>query len=66
MAYPYRRENKIEDVIYYTDEDGERREAVKTIRDSAYGRDVGTLDSYWNSNMDMTGVNPYFNMYGRH
>ena len=65
MAYPYRRENKIEDVIYYTDEDGVRREAVKTIRDAGYWRDVGTLDSYWNANMDMTGVDPYFNMYGR-
>ena len=66
MAYPYRRENKIEDVIYYTDEDGVRRESVKTIRDAGYWRDVGTLDSYWNANMDMTGIDPYFNMYGRH
>jgi glucose-1-phosphate adenylyltransferase len=66
MAYPYRRENKIEDVIYYTDEDGERKETVKIIRDAGYWRDVGTLDSYWNANMDMTGVDPYFNMYGRH
>ena len=66
MAYPYRRENKIEDVIFYTDEDGERRETVETIRDAGYWRDVGTLDSYWNANMDMTGVDPYLNMYGRH
>jgi glucose-1-phosphate adenylyltransferase len=66
MAYPYRRENKIEDVTFYTDEDGERRETVETIRDAGYWRDVGTLDSYWNANMDMTGVDPYFNMYGQH
>jgi len=66
MAYPYRRENKITDVIYYTDEQGIRREkTVEALRDSGYWRDVGTLDAYWNANMDLTGVDPYFNMYGR-
>ena len=65
MAYPYRRENRIRDLIYYTDESGVRREkVVDEIRDSNYWRDVGTLDSYWNANMDLTGVDPYFNMYG--
>ena len=39
---------------------------VDSIRDSAYWRDVGTVDSYWNANMDLTGVDPSFNMYGRH
>jgi len=67
MAYPYRRENKIPDIITYTDTQGIRREKkVDSIRDSAYWRDVGTVDSYWNANMDLTGVDPYFNMYGRH
>ena len=65
MAYPYRRENKISDVIFYTDENGERREkVVDSLRDSEYWRDVGNLDAYWNANMDLTGVDPYFNMYG--
>lgn len=67
MAYPYRRENKIQDVTFFTDEDGSRRErVVKAVRDSGYWRDVGNLDSYWNANMDLTGVDPFFNMYGRH
>ncbi len=67
MAYPYRRENRIRDTITYTDKKGMRREKeVDCIRDSSYWRDVGTLDSYWNANMDLTGVDPYFNMYGRH
>ena len=66
MAYPYRRENKIRDVILYTDEEGILREKqVDHARDSSYWRDVGTLDAYWNANMDLTGVDPYFNMYGR-
>ena len=65
MAYPYRRENKISDVIFYTDQNGERREkVVESLRDSEYWRDVGNLDAYWNANMDLTGVDPYFNMYG--
>ena len=65
MAYPYRRENNIQDLVYYTGEDGVRREkVVDSLRDSGYWRDVGTLDSYWNANMDLTGVDPYFNMYG--
>ena len=25
---------------------------------------MGTLDAYWNANMDLTGVDPYFNLYG--
>jgi len=67
MAYPFRRENKILDVISYVDKDGILRESpVLPIRDSGYWRDVGTLDSFWNANMDLTGVDPYFNMYGRH
>jgi len=66
MAYPYRRENKIRDVISYTDEQGMLKERrVDHARDSSYWRDVGTLDAYWNANMDLTGVDPYFNMYGR-
>lgn len=66
MAYPYRRENKIKDIVSYTDESGVRLEkAVEALRDSGYWRDVGTLDSYWNANMDLTGVDPYFNMYGQ-
>ena len=65
IAYPYRRENKIQDRIVHINEDGMRMEkTVESIRDSTYWRDVGTLDSYWNANMDLTGVEPYFNMYG--
>ena len=61
MAYPYRRENKIRDMISYTDSKGMRREkTVESIRDSDYWRDVGNLDSYWNANMDLTGVDPFF------
>jgi len=65
-AYPYKRFNKIADQIYITMEDGARAlQAVDKTRDSTYWRDVGTLDAYWNANMDLTGVDPFFNLYGR-
>ncbi len=64
-AYPYRRMNKIRDYIRQADPDGVRRlHMVEATRDSQYWRDVGTLDAYWNANMDLTGVDPFFNLYG--
>jgi len=66
MAYPFRKINRIRDIAAQTDEKGIRREKiVDNSRDSGYWRDVGSLDSYWNANMDLTGVDPYFNMYGK-
>jgi glucose-1-phosphate adenylyltransferase len=64
-AYPYRRMNRIRDYVYQTDPDGVRRfRLVESTRDSQYWRDVGTLDAYWNANMDLTGLDPFFNLYG--
>jgi glucose-1-phosphate adenylyltransferase len=65
-AYPYKQYNIIEDYIYVTREEG-RRELTftKNTRDSSYWRDVGNLDAYWNANMDLTGVDPFFNLYGK-
>ncbi len=65
FAYPYRRMNRIRDYIRKVDPDGARRtHLVEATRDSQYWRDVGTLDAYWNANMDLTGVDPFFNLYG--
>ncbi|MGO8946020.1 MAG: glucose-1-phosphate adenylyltransferase [Syntrophobacteraceae bacterium] len=65
QAYPYKRMNRISDYIRQVDPDGSRRlHLVEATRDSQYWRDVGTLDSYWNANMDLTGVDPFFNLYG--
>ena len=65
MAYPYRRLNQIADYVYTSDAQGVRRlKLVDRTRDSQYWRDVGTLDAYWNANMDLTGIDPFFNLYG--
>ncbi len=66
FAYPFRQQNAIEDYVYDTLENGERRLKLESkTRDSSYWRDVGSLDAYWNANMDLTGLNPSFNLYGR-
>jgi glucose-1-phosphate adenylyltransferase len=36
-----------------------------TERDRGYWRDVGTLDSYYDANMDLVSVHPIFNLYNR-
>ncbi|UCH00785.1 MAG: glucose-1-phosphate adenylyltransferase [Deltaproteobacteria bacterium] len=65
-AYPFRKQNVIEDYVYDTLENGERGFRLESrTPDSSYWRDVGTLDAYWNANMDLTGLNPSFNLYGR-
>ncbi|MCW2666820.1 MAG: Glucose-phosphate adenylyltransferase [Frankiales bacterium] len=36
-----------------------------TERDKGYWRDVGTLDAYYDSHMDMVSIHPVFNLYNR-
>lgn len=64
-AFPYKKENRIEDFVYTVKQDGSRVRVLNPcIQDSSYWRDVGDLDAYWNANMDLTGVEPAFNLYG--
>lgn len=64
-AYPYKANNKISDYVVSTDEDGKRhRLMTERTNDSGYWRDVGTLDAYWNANMDLCGVDPFYSLYG--
>lgn len=34
-------------------------------KEAKYWRDVGTLDTYWEANMDLVSVDPQFNLYDR-
>jgi glucose-1-phosphate adenylyltransferase len=65
-AYPFQQQNIIEDYAYHTLENGERKLRLEPkTYDSSYWRDVGALDEYWNANMDLTGLDPSFNLYGK-
>ncbi len=65
-AYSYRKANRIRDYVHEVDDRGVRRSRIEEpTRDSGYWRDVGTIDAYWNANMDLTGVEPFFNLYGK-
>jgi len=64
-AFPYKKKNRIQDFVYTIKEDGSRVRVLEPcLQDSSYWRDVGDLDAYWNANMDLTGVEPNFNLYG--
>lgn len=65
MAYPYKANNHIRDYTFATQAGGRRERVLEeSTQDSGYWRDVGNLDAYWNANMDLCGVEPYFNLYG--
>src|SRR5205085_12618659 len=36
-----------------------------SVEAEAYWRDVGTIDAYWQSNIDLTGVLPALDLYDR-
>jgi glucose-1-phosphate adenylyltransferase len=42
---------------------GENPMPGATERDSGYWRDVGTIDSYYDANMDLVSIHPVFNLY---
>ena len=63
LLYDFSEQNKIEDFVIQV-EDGRRKKVlVERTRDSAYWRDVGSIDSYYEASMDLVGVDPLFNLY---
>ena len=64
-AYPLQPQNTNEDYVYNIHWDSEKRLSLEYAKDSSYWRDIGTFDAYWNANMDLTGLNPPFNLYGK-
>lgn len=64
FVYDYAANNQIEDFLVQV-EDGRRKKIlVERTRDSPYWRDVGSIDSYYESSMDLVSVDPLFNLYG--
>lgn len=64
FVYDYEKENRIQDLIVEVRDGTREKVLVERTRDSAYWRDVGTIDSYYEASMDLVGIDPIFNLYG--
>jgi glucose-1-phosphate adenylyltransferase len=64
FAYDYEKENKIKDVVVEVREGTRYKILVDSTHDSSYWKDIGTIDSYYEANMELLGVEPPFNLYG--
>jgi glucose-1-phosphate adenylyltransferase len=63
FLYDFTEKNRIEDVIIQVENGRRKKVLVEKTRDSSYWRDVGSIDSLYESNMDIIGVDPLFNLY---
>jgi glucose-1-phosphate adenylyltransferase len=64
FVYDFEQENQIEDYVVEV-QDGKRKKVlVDRTPDSGYWKDVGTIESYYESSMDLISINPHFNLYG--
>ncbi len=63
FLYDFTNQNRIEDYIIKVESGRRNKVLVEQTPDSSYWRDVGSLDSYYEANMDMIGVSPLFNLY---
>jgi glucose-1-phosphate adenylyltransferase len=63
-VYDYTTENKIQDFVAQVINGKRENILVDRIRDSGYWKDVGSIDSYYETSMDLVGVDPAFNLYG--
>jgi glucose-1-phosphate adenylyltransferase len=61
--YDFSRQNRIEDYIVQVESGRRNTVLTEQTPDSVYWRDVGSLDSYYEANMDIIGVSPLFNLY---
>jgi glucose-1-phosphate adenylyltransferase len=62
-AFDFSRLNQIEDFVAVS-RGGERLKELRPTDDSGYWRDVGSLDSYWQANIDLVSAKPPFSLYG--
>ncbi len=62
-AFDFSTMNRIEDYVVVA-RDGVWRKELKRTEDSSYWRDVGSLESYWQANIDLVSARPSFSLYG--
>lgn len=63
-VYDFDKQNKIEDFEIRVTAGIRESILVERTKDSAYWRDVGTIDSYYEASMDLLSIDPLFNLYG--
>jgi glucose-1-phosphate adenylyltransferase len=64
FVYDYEKENKIADYVVEVSDGRRRRILVDRTRDSSYWRDIGTIDAYYETSMELLSIDPIFNLYG--
>jgi glucose-1-phosphate adenylyltransferase len=64
FVYNFAEDNKIEDFVIQVENGRRNKVLVERTRDSSYWKDVGSIDSYYETSMDLIGVDPVFNLYG--
>jgi glucose-1-phosphate adenylyltransferase len=58
FAYEYEKENKIEDFVVEVKEGTRHKVLVDRTHDSSYWKDIGSIDSYHETSMDLVSVDP--------
>jgi glucose-1-phosphate adenylyltransferase len=64
FAYDYEKKNRIEDFVVEVREGTRYKIPVDRTHDSSYWKDIGTIDSYYEANMELLSIDPPFNLYG--
>jgi glucose-1-phosphate adenylyltransferase len=64
FVYDFEKENRIVDYEVKVMDGIREKVLIDKTSDSSYWRDVGTIDSYYESSMDLVMVHPMFSLYG--
>ncbi|HAV10089.1 MAG TPA: glucose-1-phosphate adenylyltransferase [Dehalococcoidia bacterium] len=64
FAYDFTAHNKIKDYVIESNASRRRKVLIDRIRDSIYWRNVDSLDSFYEANMELAFVDPVLNLYG--
>jgi glucose-1-phosphate adenylyltransferase len=63
FVYDYEQENRITDYEIRVTNGVREKVLIDRTRDSSYWRDVGTIDSFYETSMDLVSVDPAFSLY---
>jgi glucose-1-phosphate adenylyltransferase len=64
FVYDFQRENRIMDYEIRVQDGIREKSLIEKTRDSAYWKDVGTIDSFYEASMDLVNIDPAFSLYG--